>query len=52
MRNQSIYKFIIVTALTLSAQSALADGAIIAEKGGCLMCHTAEKKMLVRHLET
>lgn len=44
MRNQSIYKFIIVTALTLSAQSALADGAIIAEKGGCLMCHTAEKK--------
>lgn len=44
MRKQSISKFILAASLTLAAPLVFADGAILAEKGGCLMCHTAEKK--------
>lgn len=44
MRNQSLSKLLLAAALGLSAQAALADGAIVAEKGGCLMCHTVEKR--------
>ena len=44
MRNQSLLKVMLVAALGLSAQSALADGQVTAEKGGCLMCHTVDKR--------
>lgn len=44
MRNQSLLKFMLVATLGFTGQSALADGAILAEKGGCLMCHSVEKK--------
>lgn len=44
MRNQSLFKLILLAALGLTAQSALADGAALAEKGSCLMCHTIEKR--------
>lgn len=46
MRNQSLLKVLLVAALGFTAQSAFAeaDGAILAEKGGCLMCHTVDKR--------
>ncbi len=44
MRNQSLLKVMLLAALGLTAQSALADGQVTAEKGGCLMCHNAEKR--------
>lgn len=44
MKNQSLSKLILAVAMVFSAQSALADGAKLAEKGTCLMCHTIEKR--------
>jgi cytochrome c len=44
MKNQSLSKLILAAAMVFSAQSALADGAKLAEKGTCLMCHTIEKR--------
>lgn len=43
MRYQSISKLFLIAAFGFTAQSALADGAKLAEKGTCLMCHTIEK---------
>lgn len=43
MRNQSLLTFMLATALGLSTQLALADGATLAEKASCLTCHTIEK---------
>ncbi|WP_047540434.1 c-type cytochrome [Methylotenera versatilis] len=44
MRNQSVLTFILAASLGFTAQSALADGAILAEKANCLTCHTVEKR--------
>lgn len=44
MRNQSLLKVLLVAALGFTAQAAFADGQATAEKGGCLMCHNAEKR--------
>ena len=44
MKNQSLSKLILAAAMVFSAQSALADGAKLAKKGTCLMCHTIEKR--------
>jgi cytochrome c len=44
MLNQSLSKLMLVAALGFTAQSALADGAALAEKGTCLMCHNVEKR--------
>ncbi len=44
MRNQSLLKVMLVAALGFTAQSAFADGQVTAEKGGCLMCHTVDKR--------
>ncbi len=44
MRNQSLSKLLLLAALGFTAQSAFADGAALAQKGTCLMCHTIEKR--------
>lgn len=37
---QTVLKTLLAASFGLSAQVALADGYLIAEKGGCLTCHT------------
>lgn len=44
MRNQSLSKLLLLAALGFTAQSAFADGASLAQKGTCLMCHNVEKR--------
>lgn len=41
---QRLLQLLIVAALGFSAQNAMADGAIIAEKGGCLTCHNVDTR--------
>jgi cytochrome c len=44
MRNHSLSKLILLAALGFTAQTAIADGAALAQKGTCLMCHNVEKR--------
>lgn len=44
MRYQSLSKLLLIAAFGFTTQAAFADGAKLAEKGSCLMCHTIEKR--------
>lgn len=53
MKTQSLHSYarlslfaglLLAAALALTAQNALADGAVVAEKGGCLACHNVDTR--------